>query len=317
MRAAAGERRLPAARPRGHLGARRRRSALFRSRRGQPGRVRGRTARGRRERLPLDRRAHRFAEPAPAPAPRRERARLSPARRRDLRRRPAAHLARPRSVARRASGAAQPRRSAHACWSISSGRCCGFPTSRSTCSARSPPRACASIRRRTSFRCSASTERRRCRSCSRRSCARAASRARAEDVLSFDLMAYDTQPAVVAGARGEFVQASRLDNLASCHAATSALVRAVRAGPVAATRGIAFFDHEEVGSRSASGALGPLLAETLERIADWREGSGPRRAAARARAQPARVGRHGARGAPELSRQTRRRPSPADRRRAR
>jgi aspartyl aminopeptidase len=90
---------------------------------------------------------------------------------------------------------------------------------------------------------------------------------RAEDVLSFDLMAYDTQPAVVAGARGEFVQASRIDNLASCHAATSALVRAVHAGPVAATRGIAFFDHEEVGSRSASGALGPLLAETLERIA--------------------------------------------------
>jgi aspartyl aminopeptidase len=90
---------------------------------------------------------------------------------------------------------------------------------------------------------------------------------RAEDVLSFDLMAYDTQPAVVAGARGEFVQASRLDNLASCHAATSALLRAVRSGPVAATRGIVFFDHEEVGSRSASGALGPLLAETLERIA--------------------------------------------------
>jgi aspartyl aminopeptidase len=91
--------------------------------------------------------------------------------------------------------------------------------------------------------------------------------ARAEDVLAFDLMAYDTQPAVVAGARGEFVQASRLDNLASCHAATCALVRATRAGPTAATRGLVFFDHEEVGSRSASGALGPLLAETLDRIA--------------------------------------------------
>jgi aspartyl aminopeptidase len=91
--------------------------------------------------------------------------------------------------------------------------------------------------------------------------------ARAEDVLSFDLMAYDTQPAVVSGARGEFVQASRLDNLASCHAAISALVRATRSGPRAATRGLVLFDHEEVGSRSASGALGPLLAETLERIA--------------------------------------------------
>jgi aspartyl aminopeptidase len=97
---------------------------------------------------------------------------------------------------------------------------------------------------------------------------------RAEDVLSFDLMAYDTQPAVVAGARGEFVQASRLDNLASCHAAISALVGAVHGGPVAATRGITFFDHEEVGSRSASGALGPLLAETLERIAAGVKDSG-------------------------------------------
>ena len=97
---------------------------------------------------------------------------------------------------------------------------------------------------------------------------------RAEDVLSFDLMAYDTQPAVVSGARGEFVQASRLDNLASCHAATTALVRATRAGPVAATRGVVFFDHEEVGSRSASGALGPLLAETLDRIASGAKDAG-------------------------------------------
>ena len=96
---------------------------------------------------------------------------------------------------------------------------------------------------------------------------------RAEDVLSFDLMAYDTQPAVVAGARGEFVQASRIDNLASCHAALSALVRATREGPGAATRGIVLFDHEEVGSRSASGAFGPLLAETLERIAGDAKGA--------------------------------------------
>jgi aspartyl aminopeptidase len=98
--------------------------------------------------------------------------------------------------------------------------------------------------------------------------------ARAEDVLSFDLCAYDTQPAVVAGARGEFVQASRIDNLASCHAGLSALVRAARAGPGVATRGVVFFDHEEVGSRSAAGAQGPLLAETLERIATGAKDAG-------------------------------------------
>jgi len=96
----------------------------------------------------------------------------------------------------------------------------------------------------------------------------------AEDVLGFDLMAYDTQPAVVSGARGEFVQASRLDNLASCHAAVSALMRAAQSGPGASTRGLVLYDHEEVGSRSASGALGPLLAETLERIASGAKDAG-------------------------------------------
>jgi len=96
---------------------------------------------------------------------------------------------------------------------------------------------------------------------------------RAEDVLSFDLMAYDTQPAVVAGPCGEFVQGSRLDNLVSCHGAVNALAQAAAAGPAAATRGLVLFDHEEVGSRSASGALGPLFAETLERIASGAKGA--------------------------------------------
>ena len=43
-----------------------------------------------------------------------------------------------------------------------------------------------------------------------------------EDLLAYDLMAYDVQPAAVIGARGEFVAASRLDNLASCHAGVTA-----------------------------------------------------------------------------------------------
>jgi len=89
--------------------------------------------------------------------------------------------------------------------------------------------------------------------------------ARPEDVLAFDLMAYDTQPACVAGAEGEFVQSARLDNLASCHAALVALAEAVGRGPARATRGLVLYDHEEVGSRSAAGAGGTLLQETLSR----------------------------------------------------
>ena len=90
--------------------------------------------------------------------------------------------------------------------------------------------------------------------------------ARPEEVLAFDLMAYDTQSAAVAGAEGEFVQSARLDNLASCHAALVALARSARGGPARATRGVVLYDHEEVGSRSASGADGNLLPQTLERV---------------------------------------------------
>jgi aspartyl aminopeptidase len=87
----------------------------------------------------------------------------------------------------------------------------------------------------------------------------------ASDVLAFDLMAYDVQPAVVSGLQGEFIQAARLDNLASCHAGLTALIGAGSAELPQYTRVVALYDHEEVGSRTAQGAASPLLADTLER----------------------------------------------------
>jgi aspartyl aminopeptidase len=95
------------------------------------------------------------------------------------------------------------------------------------------------------------------------------------DLLGFDLMLYDVQPAALAGARGEFVQAPRLDNLASCHAAVCALLDAAATGVGRATRVVALYDHEEVGSRSAAGAAGPLLAEALERAVAGFKGGAP------------------------------------------
>jgi aspartyl aminopeptidase len=95
----------------------------------------------------------------------------------------------------------------------------------------------------------------------------------ASDVLAFDLMLYDPQPATVSGLRGEFIQAGRLDNLASCHAAVSALLAAAAEPAPPHTSVVVLYDHEEVGSRSAWGAAGPLLAETLERaVAGWKGG---------------------------------------------
>jgi len=96
-----------------------------------------------------------------------------------------------------------------------------------------------------------------------------------EKILGIDLMAYDTQPASVSGARGEFIHAARLDNLASCHAATSALLTCEDGNLPPYTRAIVLYDHEEVGSRSATGAAGPFLAETLDRVVASVKGGEP------------------------------------------
>jgi aspartyl aminopeptidase len=107
---------------------------------------------------------------------------------------------------------------------------------------------------------------------------------RAEDVLAFDLMTYDVQGAAVTGACGEFICASRLDNLASCHAAITSLLAAGEGGASPVTRAIVLYDHEEVGSRSAEGAGGTLLVDTLERVAAGVKGGEPQ-GASRARAR--------------------------------
>jgi aspartyl aminopeptidase len=69
-------------------------------------------------------------------------------------------------------------------------------------------------------------------------------------VVDFECSLYDTQPAAISGAANEFLCSSRLDNLASCHVATQALVaHASDADKLAADPDvslIALFDHEEV-----------------------------------------------------------------------
>jgi len=97
----------------------------------------------------------------------------------------------------------------------------------------------------------------------------------ADAILGMDLMAYDTQPASVSGARGEFIHAARLDNLASCHAAITALVASDDSNPPQFTRVVVLYDHEEVGSRSATGAAGPFLSDTLDRVSNSVKGGEP------------------------------------------
>jgi len=93
------------------------------------------------------------------------------------------------------------------------------------------------------------------------------------DLSGFDLCLFDAQGATLGGANGEFIFSARLDNLASCHAALSALLQA--GPPGAAARVIALYDHEEVGSQSAIGARSLLLSSTLERLTLAFHGAGP------------------------------------------
>jgi len=91
----------------------------------------------------------------------------------------------------------------------------------------------------------------------------------ADRVLAWDLCLYDTARAAVGGLGEEFLFAARLDNLASCHAAVGALLQSAERAPRAnATRGIVLYDHEECGSRSAAGAAGSIMRDTLSRVVE-------------------------------------------------
>lgn len=86
-----------------------------------------------------------------------------------------------------------------------------------------------------------------------------------DDVVSWDLCLFDRTPAAIIGPDAELLASGRLDNQVSCWAATAALCAA--GTPPQHTSVIALFDHEEVGSESTTGAAGPLLEHTLERLA--------------------------------------------------
>lgn len=92
-----------------------------------------------------------------------------------------------------------------------------------------------------------------------------------QDVADYDLSLVDTQHGTLAGEDESFVFAGRLDNLASCHAALASLLASLGTAPrTPATRVIAFWDNEEVGSRTMQGAAGPFLRQVLERIVEAR-----------------------------------------------
>ena len=94
------------------------------------------------------------------------------------------------------------------------------------------------------------------------------------DVLSRELMAFDTQPPAIIGRDRDLVASARIDNQVSCFAGVHALLAALET-PVLRTSAfetagripvLALHDHEEVGSATSTGAAGGFLGSVLERI---------------------------------------------------
>lgn len=81
-------------------------------------------------------------------------------------------------------------------------------------------------------------------------------------ILAFDLFCYDRQEASALGLNHEFICASRLDNLLSCHAATEAI------GAAGTEQNTLFLctNHEENGSTSISGANGTFVDAVFRRM---------------------------------------------------
>ncbi|QNQ90224.1 M18 family aminopeptidase [Corynebacterium poyangense] len=90
----------------------------------------------------------------------------------------------------------------------------------------------------------------------------------AADIVGHDLITVDTQPAAFIGSDHQFLASRRLDNLSSAYASVAAVLSVIASGDMGDDiLVVAAFDHEEVGSHSASGAAGPLLEEVLTRTA--------------------------------------------------
>jgi len=83
-----------------------------------------------------------------------------------------------------------------------------------------------------------------------------------EDILSFDMFCYDSQPHAFLGRKKEFISGGKLDNLLSCFVGMTALAETV----TSLNNLLICTNHEENGSVSTTGASGTFIDSVLERI---------------------------------------------------
>lgn len=81
-------------------------------------------------------------------------------------------------------------------------------------------------------------------------------------VLDYQLSFYDTQTPACVGINDDFIASARLDNLLSCFLGLQALIDSNDDQNCL----LVCNDHEEVGSESAEGAMGSMLALLLQRL---------------------------------------------------
>eukprot|EP00588_Corethron_pennatum_P036054 CAMPEP_0194347506 /NCGR_PEP_ID=MMETSP0171-20130528/106028_1 /TAXON_ID=218684 /ORGANISM="Corethron pennatum, Strain L29A3" /LENGTH=482 /DNA_ID=CAMNT_0039114765 /DNA_START=141 /DNA_END=1589 /DNA_ORIENTATION=+ len=95
------------------------------------------------------------------------------------------------------------------------------------------------------------------------------------DIADFDLSLFDIQPAAIGGIKNEFIHSAGLDNHATCFVSVEALLDHAREklDDDLDISLVALFDHEEVGSDSATGAGSPIMAEAVTRISSALSGT--------------------------------------------
>ena len=84
-----------------------------------------------------------------------------------------------------------------------------------------------------------------------------------EEILDFDLFTYLVEEPMLAGFHEDFLSASHLDDLVMIHTAATALIESE---PKTGINLFCGFDHEEVGSRSRTGAASKTLSYLLEKL---------------------------------------------------
>lgn len=88
-----------------------------------------------------------------------------------------------------------------------------------------------------------------------------------DDISAIDAQLFDVSPSSIIGVDNSMLASARLDNQVSCWAAVEAIIATSKSLGADHASVAVLFDHEEVGSHSATGAAGPLLEHTLEQLA--------------------------------------------------